>query len=313
MGGWELSYAVCVCREWRAVLCAQGELWRAALERDFRESTPASESSEVDTLRRQLGRIRRSIRPEERASRGCFRQVHSFEDWAAEKLRNRVFDPELGLDDLACIYMAGGPPVLQRTEAAALAQMHASGSTPRASWLRVRVAARPQQLPDGRTIVRWLKDLVEPHILEWRNEPAEQKVSKPRLVLHAPLCNRRKSPYPDYHMYRQLAAALLPGRCRVCLCPTKARHAVLGVPMCAELKCAGSFPVVTAAAAARMLGAASAGGAVHAAQDAGAVVGRAKRRKRHGGADPQPVLLVSTVARLAAEAAGERRSAKRAA
>ena len=114
-------------------------------------------------------------------------------------------------------------------------------------------------------------------------------------------------------MYRQLAAALLRSRCRVCLCPTTARHQVLGVPMCAELRCAGAFPVITAAAAARLLGAANAGAAVRAAQAAGAVVGQRARRKRGGGADPRPVLLVSTVARLAAEMAGERRSAKRAA
>lgn len=315
LGGWELSRAVCVCREWCAALCGQGELWRAALERDFRESTPATKSDEVKFLRSQLSVIRRTIRPDERADRSFARRMHSYEDWAAATLNpnDRWYLDQLELDDLARIYMAGGPPVLQQTEAAALAQAHASGATPRASWRRVRVAERPKQAPDGRTILSWLRDLVEPYTLEWRNELGEGAVHKRRLLLHAPPCNRRRSPFPDYHMYRQMASALLHGRCRVCLRHTNARHPVLGVPMCAELQCAGTFPVVTAAAAARVLGAASAGGAVRVAKDAGAVVGQAKRRKRRGGADPQPVLLVSTVARLAAEAAAEQHSAKRAA
>ena len=324
LGGWELSTAVCVCRQWRAALCGQGELWRAALERDFRESTPAFHSAEVKRIQQKCyyGNL---VDPEARATRTppWAHGGQSFEAWAMAALTNRDYGERSALrrslNDVAGIYMAGGPPELQRAEAAAVAEAHASGVTPRASWRRVRVAERPQQLPTWRTLRSWSNQLSYPYKIEWRNEPAKHGVvhhrssRAPSLVVHAPPCNGRRSPHPDYHMYRQLAWALLRGRCRVCLCRTTARHPVLGVPMCAELRCAGAFPVVTAEAAARMLGAAGGGEAARKAQGAGAVVGERSGRRRRGGAEPQPVLLVSAVARLAAEAAGERRNATRAA
>jgi hypothetical protein len=210
---------------------------------------------------------------------------------------------------------AGGPPGARfaeararRAAAAAAAEAGLGGGAdgPR-SWLLVRVVERPgRRWPDAATLRTWAQDLRLPYQLQWVQtpvDPARAVATQPRRVrVHAPPCDAA-SPQGEYHLYRQLAGALLRGRCRVCVCRTADVHPVLRVPMCADMRCAGTVPVLAAARAAVRMGAAvSAADVQRAARQEGAPVGaraRAFRPKRRRAGAKQPVLLASTVARLA--------------
>jgi hypothetical protein len=313
-GGWELSLAACVCAAWRRALCGAAPLWRAALERDFADGNAAlaipagGRSLRValrDDLRlddtnvaRALEWVRCPLRKRSWVHGGGSVRRESAEEDEDEDFQQRSW--RLFPSAWARHRAAGGPPQLLAAQAAA----RAAGVTPH-QWRAVRVVERPTRWPDARALMAWADDVCKPYAMQWLPHPARQALaSAPRRVrLLAPLC-APDSALGEYHLYRQLAAALLSGRCRVCNCRTERRHPVLGVPMCAELRCAGAFPVLPAARAAALLGAASGGGAARAAADAGVPVGvrrRRPRRPRRAAATKETLLLVSSVARLAAQ------------
>ena len=322
LGGWELSLSVCVCREWRHVLTREGALWRAALEREFCDGEPATRVGVVAATqaweRAPRGRYKYG-EPDDYESE---REFDSSWEWSNGLRLGRGWgrreeppqpSPEPGsrlarhpaARDWAKHRAAGGPPGLLAAEAKArrAAAEAGDGAGPR-SWSLVRVVERPgTRWPDAETLRAWAQDLRLPYRLTWTAgpvAPGREATTQPRRVrVHAAPADAA-SATGDYHLYRQLAAGLLRGRCRVCACRTADRHPVLRVPMCADVRCAGTVPVLSAAQAAELLGA----GALCAARQDGAPVGERSRafrpaRKARRARTKQPVMLVSTVARLA--------------
>jgi hypothetical protein len=285
LSGWELSRCVNVCTTWRQALTQDAALWRAALQRDFADGTPA----------RVLAAARSLVEPA---------VIASFRSWpAAEEQEEEAALATVML--LAAYRDAGGPPALLAAHAAvadAAAEPHA--------WRAVRVLERWPTLtecsPVYPDLTAWWDNLSRPYDVVHVSQPlgsGRATAGRPRRVrLHM----RHATPgAPDalYQLYQALAAALLPWRCRVCACPTKGRHPVLRVPMCVATRCSGVYPVMRAEDAAAALGvswcAAAAGLAA-----AGARRGEAKTRCYRRGVVhtfSTPLVLASSVESVAAQ------------
>jgi hypothetical protein len=289
LSGWELSRCVNVCASWRRALTRAAPLWRAALLRDFADAT----------LPRELVASKQML---------------------PEHVLGDFYEPNWYPHERVCRRLhreraaGGGPAALRAAQAAAAAAPPAApAQPPPAAWAFVSVAERwvePKRRQASIVELRgWLHNVTKPFRLVWtpaRPDAATALSRRPRrLRLHAPLQHAGAPGAPEdayYRLYTALACALLRGRCRVCNCETTQRHPVLRVPMCAVRACGGTFPVVTAAAAAAALGARDGAAAAAALAARGAAVGTRKDAHSHMRRTPRAhaVLLASSVCAAAA-------------
>jgi hypothetical protein len=238
----------------------------------------------------------------------CLERFRRVPDLLADAPTNATLIAARLMRPLRDAFAAGGPPTLLELQAA-------SAASPRTvyEWRAVYVAerwprAQAQRPLTYEQLAAWWDTLSRPYAVAWLREPpgsGRATANCPRRVrLHAPTCGFASGPQAPYRLYQALAAALLRGRCRVCQCPTTARHKVLRVPLCADARCAGQYPVLRAPQAAEALGLdwrqASA-----ALQAVGARRGRRTRKSLRGRRPTRtPLVLQSSVAAAGQAQAG---------